>query len=480
MTAWRGTGPPSLAERTAGTHPAIPVQNTPPADSVPLSPVALYIHVPFCLSLCPYCDFVVYAGGAARGPNQRMDAFREALHVELGLRADALRGRFRDARPPLQSVYIGGGTPSLLGAPAIGALLDQVEQRFGIASEAEITLEANPGPQDRGDLAGFRAAGVTRLSLGVQSLAAAELRVLGRRHRVEDVAVSVEEARHAGFRDVSLDLLYDIPGQTPASWAATLGHAVALEPDHLSTYALTLELDDISSSDHLPVARGARAWRLRAASAQDEDRAADLDALADELLEPAGYRRYEIANRARPGHESRHNLAYWQRLPYEAVGPGAHAFDGDRRRRWNAANLAAYIGALVPSAANRSAAPGLPPGGEDVLDRPTASAERVILGLRLSSGVRVDLAAEPAFAAALEWGMEFGLVERTDDAFRLTPRGRLLSNEIFARLLPEPHQEPARPAGLVPAAVEGQPPRAVDGRAPSARRATSTGVRPAA
>ena len=424
----------------------MPVLDMPPADSVPLSPVALYIHVPFCLSLCPYCDFVVYAGGAARGPKQQLDAFQEALQVELELRADVLRDNFGDARPALQSVYIGGGTPSLLGAAAIDALLDQVERRFGIASAAEITLEANPGPPDRGDLAGFRTAGVTRLSLGVQSLAASELRALGRRHRVEDVAASVEEARHAGFRDVSLDLLYDIPGQTPASWAATLERAIALEPDHLSTYALTLELEDIPSSDHLPLARGSRAWRRRAAAAQDEDRAADMDALADELLEPAGFRRYEIANRARPGHESRHNLAYWRRLPYEAVGPGGHAFDGDRRRRWNAANLAAYLGALVPSPAGRAAAPALPPGGEDVLDRPTASAERVILGLRLSSGIKLDLAAESAFAAAIAWGMEFGLVERADHTFRLTPRGRLLSNEIFARLLPGPHLEPARPA----------------------------------
>lgn len=454
--AWPGMGLSSLTEKSAGTHPATPLPDrrseVPPSGSVPLPPVALYLHVPFCLSLCPYCDFVVYAGSAARGPNNRIASFVEALHVELELRADMLRDRFGDARPALLSVYLGGGTPSLLSAASAGALLDHVGRRFGIADGAEITLEANPGPQDRGDLAGFRAAGVTRLSLGAQSLDPAELRALGRRHVSADVATSVDLARRAGFADVSLDLLYDVPGQTLDSWSGTLQRAIELAPDHLSTYALTLELENVASTDHLPIARGSRAWRGRAAAAQDEDRAADMDALADELLEPAGYVRYEIANRARAGHESRHNLAYWQRLPYEAVGPGAHAFDGDRVRRWNAANLAGYVAALVPAPLMRTDAAGtprLPPGDEDSVDVQTAEAERVILGLRLASGIAVDIATEPAFADAMAWGLEARLLENGAGHLRLTPRGRLLSNELFARLLPDPRPEPA---GVRPAA----------------------------
>lgn len=410
-------------------------------DSASSPPVALYVHVPFCLSLCPYCDFVVYAGSAARGPRNRIADFLTAVHAELDLRADAADEAFPKPRPPLGSVYLGGGTPSLLPAPAVAALLEHVHGRFGIAGHAEISLEANPGPSDRGDLSGFRAAGVTRISLGVQSLDAAELRALGRRHTQQDVTDSVGEARTAGFEDISLDLLYDLPGQTQASWRSTLAAAIELEPEHLSTYALTLELEGLPSSDHLPAANGSLRWRRQAAAAQDEDRAADLEALADELLEPAGYVGYEIANRARPGHESRHNLAYWLGLPYEALGPGAHAFDGDRRRRWNAGDLGGYLAALRPDDAS-GLARRLPPGEEEILSALAAASERLILALRLASGIEPRLAERAPFGSGLRWGLEAGLLERSGDRLRLTSRGRLLSNELFVRLLPEPGLEP--------------------------------------
>src|SRR3954469_2887112 len=200
-----------------------------------LAPVALYIHVPFCRSVCPYCDFAVYAGSAASGPRSGIGDFIEALHVELDLRADALGaegvGRQRDG---LRSVYLGGGTPSLLPADVVAGVLDHVDRRFGIEQGAEITLEANPGPDDRGDLAGFRAAGVTRLSIGVQSLVDAELRELGRRHRREDVEQTFRLAREARFDSISVDLLYDVPSQTVESWARTLDAVAALGPDHVS------------------------------------------------------------------------------------------------------------------------------------------------------------------------------------------------------------------------------------------------------
>jgi len=419
--------------------------------SVALPPVALYVHVPFCVSLCPYCDFVVYTGRAARGPAARVAAFLAALHVELDLRADALDSRFGRVaeggrRQALGSVYLGGGTPSLLPARDVAALLDHVERRFGIAAGAEITLEANPGPDERGDLAGFRAAGVTRLSLGAQSLHDDELRGLGRRHRAADVGSAMRDARWAGFKDISLDLLYDVPGQTLGTWQSTLEAAADLGPDHVSTYALTLDDPDAEgltgpSGDHLPLRRGARAWRQRARAGQDEDRAAEMDAAADATLTAAGLGRYEIANHARHGHESRHNLVYWHRRPYEALGPGAHAFDGDRERRWNAGRLDAWLAALLPP---DGLPPRLPPGGAERMSAATARSESVILALRLSEGVGPDVAGDPAFAPALAWAVESDLADRSGARLRLTPRGRMLSNEVFVRLLPVEERRSAR------------------------------------
>ncbi|MDF2736047.1 MAG: coproporphyrinogen oxidase, partial [Chloroflexota bacterium] len=311
------------------------------ATSAP--PVALYAHVPFCIALCPYCDFVVYAGAAARGPKARVGAFLDAVLTEIDLRADAIDGRFGSSRPALESVYIGGGTPSLLPADDIERLLARVRERFAIAPGAEVTLEANPGPDERGDPAAWRRAGITRISFGAQSLDDAELRRLGRRHRAADVATAVVGARDAGIASINLDLLYDTPDGTLANWTATLDAALELAPDHLSLYALTLDDPDGEGltgpgGDHLPTKGGARRWRERARPAQDEDRAAAQYRHASSVLADAGFRGYEISNWARPGHESRHNLAYWWRRSYEAVGPGAHAFDG-AVRRWNAARL---------------------------------------------------------------------------------------------------------------------------------------------
>lgn len=404
------------------------------------SPLALYIHVPFCLSLCPYCDFVAYSGRDARGPANRIGDFLKALQVELDLRADLLDARLGDMRPPLGSVYLGGGTPSLLPAAAIGRLLERVADRFGMASDAEVTMEANPGPADRGDLAGFRAAGVNRLSLGVQSLDPAELRRLGRRHGPADVADAVAAARAAGIDEVSLDLLYDLPGQTSGSWTATLEVAIDLSPEHISAYALTLddpEADGLTGpiDDQLPLRSGARAWRGRARREQDDDRAVELYALARRRLAAAGYEGYELSNWARPGRECRHNLVYWQGGPYEAVGPGAHAFDGGVERRWNAARLDGYIAALLPQDGSGAR---LPPGAREILDEPTARAEATILGLRLRDGVDRSLLSDPLLGPGQAWALANGLLVQADGRLRLSESGRLLSNEVFWRLLPDP------------------------------------------
>jgi oxygen-independent coproporphyrinogen III oxidase len=409
-----------------------------PGDpAAPAPPVALYVHVPFCVSLCPYCDFVVYAGAAARGPRARVGAFLAALHAELNLRADALDGQFGPDRPPLESIYLGGGTPSLLPAGAVAELIAAIRRRLGLADGAEVTLEANPGPDERGDARAWHAAGVTRLSLGAQALADPELRRLGRRHHAGDVAAAVREGREAGIASISLDLLYDAPCSTEASWAASLDAALALEPDHLSLYALTLDDPDAEgltgpTGDHLPTTAGARRWRATARAAQDEDRAAAQYVHAIDTLAAAGWRGYEISNWARPGHESRHNLVYWERRPHEAIGPGAHAFDGVTRR-WNAARLEGYLAALVPPPDGE---PRLPPMGSETLDAATAESEALILALRTDRGIPAAVAGRPSLAAVFDEAAADGLVVETDDdRVVLTTRGRLLSNELFARLV---------------------------------------------
>jgi oxygen-independent coproporphyrinogen-3 oxidase len=400
-------------------------------------PVALYVHIPFCVSLCPYCDFVVYAGAAARGPKARVGAFVAALRTELDLRADALDAAFGGSRPLLETVYLGGGTPSLLPASAVGELLDRIRARFGVADGAEVTLEANPGPDERGDAAALRAAGITRLSIGAQAMSAAGLRRLGRRHRVVDVVRAVADARAAHIPSIGLDLLYDAPDASLGDWIETLDAALALGPDHLSLYALTLDDPDAEGltgpgGDHLPTTAGARRWRATARPAQDEDRAAAEYHHAVHRLAEDGWRGYEISNWARPGHESRHNLVYWERRPYEAVGPGAHAFDGVTRR-WNAARLEGYLAALAPADGRT---PTLPPGGSEALDPATAAAEGVILGLRTDRGVPLAAARTPPLEDAFGWALAAELLDVTDDdRVVLTTRGRLLSNELFARLV---------------------------------------------
>jgi oxygen-independent coproporphyrinogen-3 oxidase len=244
----------------------------------------------------------------------------------------------------------------------------------------------------------------------------------------------VRGARDAGFGSISLDLLTDVPGQTLESWRATLESALRLEPDHLSVYTLTLDDPDREGltgpdGDHLPLTRGARAWRERALQEQSDERAAEMELLADELAGAAGLRRYEVANLARPGSESRHNLLYWRRRPYLALGPGAHASDGALRRTWNAARLDRYLASLEHGE--------LPPGGAEDVDETTARAESAILGLRLHEGIEAGLAARPPFEAAFAWAREQGLTETAGSRVRLTQRGRLLANELFARLLPD-------------------------------------------
>ncbi len=416
------------------------------SDEGSLPPVGLYLHVPFCVSLCPYCDFVVYTGHAARGPRARVEAFVRAVHVELELRADELDARFgpprsagaagTSSRQPLDSVYLGGGTPSLLPAADVAALLQRIDRRFGLAPAAEVTIEANPGPDERGDLAGFRAAGVNRISFGAQSLDRGELRRLGRRHQPSDVLEAVEAARRAGIEHRSLDLLYDLPEQSMATWRATVERALEAPIDHLSAYALTIDDPEAEgltgpTGDHLPIRPGARRWRLAAAAEQDDDRAADAYLLLDERLAAAGFGWYEVSNWARPGGASRHNQAYWRRQATLGVGPGAHRFDGARLRSWNAARLDGYLAALLPADGEPAC---LPPGGVERLDAPAVRLETISLALRTSDGLAAA-ALSPDVDGHLEAALAAGLLEPADDGrIALSPRGRLLAGEIAIRL----------------------------------------------
>lgn len=326
--------------------------------------------------------------------------------------------RGRAAR--LGSVYMGGGTPSLMTAEQVARLLGATDDAFGIADGAEITLEVNPGPDDRGDVAGFAAAGVNRISIGAQSMDAGELKRLGRRQSAVDVATAVHDARAAGLDNVSIDLLYDVPGQTLSSWRDSLAVTLALEPDHVSAYALTLDPND-AADDHLPPRGGATRWRALARTAQDEDRAADMYELLDTELDRAGLAWYEISNFARRGHVSRHNLVYWRSEPWEAVGPGAHRFDGTTRS-WNLARLDGYLSAL--------AARRLPPTSSVTTTSAERGAERAILRLRTAAGV-----APTELGHELAWAFSSDLLEQAGGGnVRLTVKGRLLSNELFARL----------------------------------------------
>ena len=386
---------------------------------------------------------MVIAGAAAFGPRSRMGGYLSAVEREIDLRAkanDVAFGALGEARAsaervPLETLYLGGGTPSLLSAEQLASLISRVRDRFGLVSGAEVTLECNPGADECGDFTAAVQAGVTRFSIGAQSMDVAALRELGRRHGPDDVAESIAAARAAGATSVSIDLLADLPGVSLASWADSLDAALTLHPDHISVYALTLaaggaDEGEGSVDDRLATPAGALAWRQRAAAEHDEERGAEELELLTTRLPAAGFNWYEISNWAREGHTSRHNRLYWERASVEAVGPGAHAFDGTTRR-WNSANLDAWEGALKSGV--------LPPGGAaaPISDR-DAVAEGLVLSLRMSTGVDREAVVAAGFAEALEWGeANWLLAPHPEDAARvqLTMRGRLLSNELFSRIV---------------------------------------------
>ena len=276
----------------------------------PSRPEGLYVHIPFCATKCPYCDFNTYAGIEAM-----MGPYLSALRSEIELWGGVLGG------PRLETVFFGGGTPSYLPPGSLETLLDAIRGEFGLTGDAEITAEANPDDLGEEKLSSMLDAGINRLSIGVQSLDDGLLRVLGRRHSAREAIEAFRAARCAGFDNVSIDLMYGLPDQTQEQWGATLDTALDLRPSHISMYCLTLE-------EGTPMERDAAAGRI---PAPDGDLAADMYLAAELKTAEAGLRHYEISNWAIAGRESRHNLLYWGNRPFLGVGPGAHSYlDGHR------------------------------------------------------------------------------------------------------------------------------------------------------
>ena len=378
----------------------------------------LYVHIPFCRLVCAYCDFVTVGGRAREIPR-----YVDALLAELAI---------RDAPGELETIYFGGGTPSLLPAESVARVVDAAAERWGRRA-GEVTLEANPSSREAPDWTGLREAGVNRISLGLQSLRDAELVRLARGHSAAEGRASYAAARDADFRNVSIDLIYGSPGQSLSDWREGLRAALDLEPEHLSLYALQLVLEPDEWA--APPRRGALRWRRRLAVRQEDDVAADHYQLAEQVLGDAGYRHYELSSWARPGFESQHNAAYWMRRPYTGIGAGAHSYDG-ACRSWNERDLDRYLA--------RAEAGERPLAGGEALDDPIRAFEAIALGLRQIKGIsrsafETEFGEDPAgrYTAAIEETMRAGLVELTSETLRLTARGRLLANEALLAFLPE-------------------------------------------
>jgi oxygen-independent coproporphyrinogen-3 oxidase len=379
----------------------------------------IYVHIPFCSHICPYCDFNTYAGQAGRIP-----VYVEAIQREAALWRAAFDGRSAG------SVFIGGGTPSLLAAVQIERILTTCEGVFDLAPGAEITIEANPNNLDERYCAGLLDSGVNRLSIGAQTLDRRGLRVLGRMHEAADVTKAVAAARSAGFENVSLDFIYGWPGQTIDQWRSDLNLVLAGEvggraPDHLSLYGLIVE-------SGTPMADAVHRGIL---APVDDDTSADFYELAVGLLAEAGWIHYEIANWASSPHTlSRHNAVYWRNGDYAGVGAGAHGHVRNRRTM-NQPSPARYIAALEREEP--------PLTNVEELDARTAMGETMMLGLRLlETGVsprsfarRHGVSLFDQYRPQLARLTSIGLLEADDDRVRLTKRGALLANSVCAEFL---------------------------------------------
>ncbi len=388
--------------------------------------VGLYLHIPFCTHRCAYCDFNTYAG-----QEHRISAYVQALRRELEQVAAAAPEPIR-----VETVFFGGGTPSLLRPAQYEAILAAIARHYTLANEAEITSEANPGTVTPSALRALRAAGLNRLSFGVQSARAEELRLLERSHDFFAVIAGVRAARRAGFDNLNLDLIYGLPGQSLDDWVYTLKQALALGPEHLSLYALTVE-------HGTPFAR----WLERGLLPQpDPDLAAEMYAQAQERLSLSGYAQYEISNWAQPGRACRHNLIYWRGQPYLGFGAGAHGYAAGRRYS-NVLSIQAYLQRMAAAGPPRPFPLSAAAAEVRQLSPREAMEEHMMMGLRLTQeGVsaadfraRFGLSIEAAFPRALRRTRSRGLVEWADfpdgPHLRLRPSAYLVGNQVFVEFI---------------------------------------------
>ena len=383
-------------------------------------PFGVYVHVPFCETRCGYCDFNTYTA-TELGPGVSRGSYADTVLHEIRLAADvlgdgdALGGRV----PPISTIFFGGGTPTLLPAEHLGVIIDELGEHFGIAADVEVTTEANPETVTPGYLAKLRAAGFTRISLGMQSAVPQVLEVLDRRHRPGRPEQAVAEAHAAGFEHVNLDLIYGAPYESDADWQRSLDAAIAAGPDHISAYALVVEKGTAL----------ARQVDSGVVPAPDDDVLADRYLMADETLQAAGFGWYEVSNWARDdAARCRHNELYWSDANWWGFGPGAHSHVSGVRW-WNVKHPARYTAMLE--------AGDSPAAGRENLDPAARHMERVMLGVRLRAGLPTAELTDAGRSAVPQLA-GWGLIDRLsvdDGRVVLTQRGRLMADAVVRELL---------------------------------------------
>ena len=388
-------------------------------------PISLYVHIPFCETKCPYCDFNTYAA-----IEPLMPTYVAALKSEIALWGSLLDG------PEVHTVFFGGGTPSYLPSEDIRHTMKAITTAFNLAPGAEVTLEANPGDFTADKLAAYLDCGINRLSIGIQSFDDDLLKTLGRRHDATDAVLAYRQAADAGFENISIDLMYGLPYQNIQQWQSTLAQALELTPPHISMYCLTLE-------GGTPMERWVDQGSM---PTPDADLAADMYLMAQDEMRPGGYRHYEISNWAQPGRRSQHNLTYWRNDPYLGVGPGAHSYLADCRFSAikSPREYIRRMQSVSPDSCGepmRAMISSVPVVDEiEQIDTPLEMAETMMMGLRLDEGIGIagfkERFGEPPshfYADTLDELERLELLHTQEDALRLTHRGRMLGNEVFSR-----------------------------------------------
>jgi oxygen-independent coproporphyrinogen-3 oxidase len=377
---------------------------------------SIYLHIPYCERKCVYCDFYSIENLSSK------DRFLAALHAEIDMYA-----RLYAAAEPIETIFFGGGTPSLLSPDAIRSILDRIRSRFSVQGDAEITMEANPGTVSPDSFAGYLSAGINRMSIGIQSFHRHELEFLGRIHTADEGEAAVKDAYRAGFSNVNVDLIFSLPGQTRAQWEVTLHRALELHPVHISAYSLIVE-------EHTPLYSMVQKHIVTPIAENDD---AEIYESTMEILGRHGYGHYEISNYALPGFECRHNLNYWNHSNYVSFGPSAHSFwrssSLGAKRWWNDRSIDKYCAGIESGA--------IPPGGDEAITREQLIDEEIFLGMRRG---RLDLARlvnEYAFKfpepqeELIDAFIDEGYCTIDGHTVRLTPKGFMMCDALTERLV---------------------------------------------